>query len=430
MKGEVPMFRQVRRLTVRRARVGVAIVSALTITAAAMALTSTGSAVASSTATAAASHACGFSAPVGPTNPGGIYKTLSASLKAVYSSDPGALNASPWAHSKPVKGPWKIGYIAFAITNPYNQHVLDGLKSQFAKAKAKGLVSGSLVTNIPATIAASTPEQEIAAVQQMVRQGINAIIMEPIAGAPLVPAIDAAGKAGVPVILTDIPLPQTKYGVVVWSQNQTAADAGALGLIQKGSLLIVRGLAGNPNDVVLYDQKIADLKYCPNIKLAASIYGNWDNGSAKTAVSQYLAAHPEGVSGVLQDGGMMAGTIDAFQSSGKTVPVISDGECQGGDLSWWLAHKATYKTVGGCFNGYQGAYVFMNTALRILAGDGPKLQTLEIPAPIVTNANIAKYGTPGLPLTSPLEQGGPVTAWCTDTCLNAYFNKAGTPGGL
>ena len=42
----------------------------------------------------------------------------------------------------------------------------------------------------------------------------------------MVPAIDAAGKAGVPVILTDIPLPQTKYGVVVWSQNQTAADAG------------------------------------------------------------------------------------------------------------------------------------------------------------------------------------------------------------
>ena len=127
--------------------------------------------------------------------------------KKIYSSDPGALNASPWAHSKPVKGPWKIGYIAFAITNPYNQHVLDGLKTQFAEAKTKGLVTGSLITNIPATIAASTPEQEIAAVQQMVRQGVNAIIMEPIAGDPVVPAIDAAGKAGVPVILTDIPLP-------------------------------------------------------------------------------------------------------------------------------------------------------------------------------------------------------------------------------
>ena len=92
--------------------------------------------------------------------------------------------------------------------------MIAGLKSQFAAAKAKGLVTGSLDVNIPATIAASTPEQEISAVQQMVRQGINAIIMEPIAGAAVVPAIDAAGKAGVPVILTDIPLPQAKYGVV------------------------------------------------------------------------------------------------------------------------------------------------------------------------------------------------------------------------
>ena len=250
------------------------------------------------------------------------------------------------------------------------------------------------------------------------------------AGAPVVPAIEAAGKAGVPVILTDIPLPQAKYGVVVWSQNQIEADAGALGLIQKGNVLIVRGLAGNPNDVVLYNQKIDDLKYCPNIKLAASIYGDWDNASAKTAVAQYIAAHPGQINGVLQDGGMAAGVIDAFQSAGQKVPVVSDGECYAGDLSWWLAHKSTYKTVAGCFNGYQGAYVFFNTALRILAGDGPKYQTLEIPAPQVTNANLAKFAVPGLPITSPDEVGGPVTAWCSDTCLNAYFNKAGTPGGL
>ena len=422
------MSQERKRIMVRRFRAVVAVGAAGAV-AATMALAGTGSAVAKS-ARAAAAHPCGYSVPVGPANPSGVYSTMTPALKSVYASDPGAVNASPWAHSKPVKGPWKIGYIAFAITNPYNQHVLDGLKAQFAKAKAKGLVSGSLVTNIPATIAASTPEQEIAAIQQMVRQGINLIIMEPIAGDPVVPAIDAAGKAGVPVILTDIPLPQTKYGVVVWSQNQYLADAGTLGLIKKGNLLIVRGLAGNPNDVVLYNQKIADLKYCPNIKVAASIYGNWDNGSAKTAVSQYLAAHPQSVDGVLQDGGMMAGAIEAFQAAGLKVPPIADDECQGGDLSWWLAHKSTYKTFGGCFNGYQGAYVFFNTALRILAGDGPKYQTLEIPAPYVTNANIAKYATPGLPLTSPNEQGGPSTVWCSDKCLNAYFNKPGTPGGL
>ena len=425
------MFQERKRMVTRGLRAVIA-VGTLAGVAAAVALTGSASAVANS-AKVAAAEPCGYSAPVGPANPSGIYQSLTPTLKAVYSSDPGTLTPSVWAHSKPVKGPWKIGFIEIAIISPYQQDLLNGMKEQFAKAKKAGLVSGSLLTNIPPTIAATTPEEEIQAVQQMVRLGVNAIVAEPIAGAPLVPAIDAAGKAGIPVIIADIPLPQAKYGVVAWSQNQTASDAGALKIISHkggGGVLMVRGLAGNPNDVVLYDQAIADMKYCPSIHVAASIFGSWDEGTAKTSVQQYLSAHPTGVAGVIQDGGMTAGVIQAFQAAGTPVPPISEGECYAGDLSWWLANKSSYQTVGQCFNGYQGAYVFFNTALRVLAGDGPKYQTLEIPSPPITNANLSKFAVAGLPLTSPNEVGGPITAWCTDTCLNAYFNKPGTPGGL
>ena len=125
--------------------------------------------------------ACGTPVAVGPKNPDGVYKTLPADLQKVYTSYPDNLIASPWSTTKiTAKPPWKIGYIAFAITNPYNQHVLDGLKANFAKAKAAGLVTGDLVTNIPATMAASTGEQQISAIQQMVAQGVNAIILLPV----------------------------------------------------------------------------------------------------------------------------------------------------------------------------------------------------------------------------------------------------------
>ena len=123
---------------------------------------------------------------------------------------------------------------------------------------------------------------------------------------------------------------------------------------------------------------------------------------------------------------MTAGVIQAFEAAGQPVPPISGGECYAGDLSWWLAHKATYQAVGQCINGFQAAYVDLNTTLRILAGNGPKYQTLEIPNPTITNANLAKFAKPDLPLTSTAEVGGPVSFWCSDTCLNQYFNK---PGG-
>jgi len=388
---------------------------------------SSGSAGGGTSAASGGGGACGTPVAVGPANPDGVYKTLSPDLQKIYTSYPGDLLPSPWATTKiTAKPPWKIGFIAFAITNPYNQHVLDGLQAQFAKAKAAGLVTGSLVTNIPATMAASTAEQQISAIQQMVRQGINAIILLPVDSVAEAPAINAAGKAGVPVILADTPpAPGDTYSVSAWTQNQVQADAGALGLIQSGNIVIVKGIAGNQNDVVLYNQKIANLKNCPNIHVAATLYGNWDNGTAKTVISQYLASHPQPLAGVLQDGGMMSGIIQAFQANGQKVPVISDGECGGGDLSWWLANKNTYKTVGGCINGYQGAYTYFDVTLRVLDNKGPKANVLEMPITPITNDNLSEFAQPNIPLTSQDEVGGPETAWCDDTCLNKYFNVTG-----
>jgi ribose transport system substrate-binding protein len=375
----------------------------------------------------AGSGSCGTAVAVGPKNPGGVYSTLSDELKKIYTSYPDDLIQSPWATTKiKAKPPWKIGYVAFAITNPYNQHVLDGLKAQFAKAKAAGLVTGSLVTNIPATMAASTAEQQISAIQQMVRQGVNAIIVLPVDSVAETPAINAAGKAGVPVILADTPpAPGNNYAVSAWTQNQVQADAGALGLIQKGNIIIVKGIAGNQNDVVLYNQKIANLKNCPDIKVAATLYGNWDEGTAKTVVSQYIASHPQPIAGVLQDGGMMAGIVQAFEANGLKVPVIADGQCGGGDLSWWLSKKDTYKTVGGCINGFQGAYTYFNVTLRVLDNKGPKVNILSMPITPITNANLATFAKAGLPLSSQEEVGGPETAWCDNTCLDKYFNVSG-----
>jgi len=356
-----------------------------------------------------------------------LERPLPPELQKIYTSYPDELSQSPWATTKiTAKPPWKIGYIAFAITNPYNQHVLDGLNAQFAQAKAAGLVQGSLVTNIPATMAASTAEQQISAIQQMVRQGVNAIILLPVDSVAEIPAINAAGKAGVPVILADTPpAPGTTYAVSAWTQNQVQADAGALGLIQKGNVIIVKGIAGNQNDVVLYNQKIANLKNCPNIHVAATLYGNWDQGTAKTVISQYIASHPQPIDGLIQDGGMMAGIVQAFEANGLKVPTIADGECGGGDLSWWLAHKSTYRTVAGCFNGFQGAYTYFNVTLRVLANKGPKLNVLEMPTPPITNGNLASFAKPGLPLSSLDEVGGPETAWCDNTCLDKYFNVTG-----
>jgi ribose transport system substrate-binding protein len=371
---------------------------------------------------------CGDTVSVGPTNKQDpAYQSMSEQLKGVYGSYPDAVVESPWATQKiDKKPPFKIGYITIGISNQYQNNVLKQLKQEFAEAKAKGLVEGELVTNIPPSLAQSTPESQIAAMKQMVSQGVDAIIVNPADSVAESATMEQLGEQGVPVILADVPpAPGSKYQTSTWTQNQVEADAGTLKIIGKGNILIVRGVAGNQNDKVLYNQKIQDLKNCPDIKVKATLYGNWDNGTTKQVVSQYLASHPEKIDGVLQDGGMFAGIVQAFESRGIEVPPVGVEQCYAGDLSWWLKNIDHYETVGGCINGLQGGFVYFNAALRILANKGPKYNLLSMPAVAIDNTNLKAYAQPGLPLNSDLELPGPKEAWCDDECLDKYFNEPG-----
>jgi len=376
---------------------------------------------------------CGDTVAVGPTNKqDAAYQGMSDRLKDIYGSYPDAVVESPWATKKiNKKPPWKIGYITIGISNQYQNNVLKQLKAEFAEAKKKGLVEGELVTNIPPSLAQSTPESQIAAMKQMASQGVDAIIINPADSVAESATMEQLGEQGIPVILADVPpAPGSKYQTSTWTQNQVEADAGTLKIVNeskpgKKNILIVRGIAGNQNDKVLYNQKVQDLKNCPDINVASVLYGNWDNGTTKQVVSQYLASHPEPVDGVLQDGGMAAGVIQAFESRGIKVPPVGMEQCYAGDLSWWLSKLPDYKTVAGCINGLQGGYVYFNAATRILADKGPKYNLLSMPAVAIDNTNLKAYAQPGLPLTSDLELPGPKTAWCDNKCLDEYFNEPG-----
>jgi ribose transport system substrate-binding protein len=390
---------------------------------------------AAATATSAATK-CGqvtnTFAAIPNNDPDHVLAKLPAAVQARYANWAGQVTATPWTTYKGTKGPWKIGFITFPLTSPYNVDLVNEMKREFALAKKAGLVTGSLQLYVQPNISTATPEQQIAAIQQMVRDGVNGIMILPLAGQPLAPAIDAAGKAGVPVVVVDNDISNSKYVVNIFDDKQTPANAIEAGRIKKGNVLIVRGLAGNSVEQPIENGTEAVVKSCPGLSTVGTIFGSWSAPAAKVAVTSWLAAHPGvKVNLVLQNGAMMAGIIGAFESAGQTVPPIADGGCQGGDLSWWLQHKSNYSTVGTCNSGFQTAYTAIQVLFRVLGGRGLKLRDIAVTAPVVTNANLAKYATPGKSLTWAGEPRGPLDARCgTVSCMNGYFNKPGTPGNF
>ncbi len=382
----------------------------------------------SEAATAAAEGECGTSVPIGPANPSGIFKTLSPELQEIYASYPGELNESPWKGFKK-KGPWSIGLIGFPSINSYFKERLAGLEEEFDKAKSEGLVEGSLVTSIPGSPEQMTPESQISAIKRMVSQGVDLILLEPAGGTADKAAIDAAGEAGVPVVMADALMPGSKFAQPVLTDNYSEALANAMGIIKEGEVLVVRGAEGNTLDEIVYQQTKADIESCEGMSEAGSVYGEYDDTTTKTVVQQFLASHPGELAGVVTQGGMVAGTVQALEAVGKEVPPIAMINPSGGALSWWLEKTPEYEAAAQGLNGKQAAYTFFHVAMRLLAGKSPIANVLAIPAPSATNENLEEMAPKGKPLTY---DGGPLgepESWCGSKCLDQYFEEPGEVAG-
>jgi ribose transport system substrate-binding protein len=367
---------------------------------------------------------------------GPAFASLTPAARKLYAPYPYSVNSTPWKGFKGKKGPWKIGFINFPVDNPWQVKLLAQLKAEFAKAKAKGLVEGSLQTYIQPSFATATPEQQSSAIAQMVRAGVDGILIHPLNAVAETPAIDAAGKAGVPVVLTSDVAPTSKYAINVFAQNNSPTYAGTLanmvknGLIGEGktvNVLMVRGIPGVTVEEAFYDAAVADLKACPGVKVVGTVWGRWNAATAKTEILKFLASHPDKVDLVFQSS-VGGGVIAAFESAGRPIPVMNFGGASGGDLSWWAANKDTTamkNAVGGQFGGFQVAYTTFRILLRVLAGDQIKARDIHIPASITTNANIDRFATKGKPLTWVGDIRGPLDGWGSDKLLDNYFTTTG-----
>jgi ribose transport system substrate-binding protein len=372
-------------------------------------------------------------------DPDKVLKTLPARAQARYGAYPYEVRATPWANFKKKPGPWKIGYISFPTDNPWKVSMLAQLKKEFAAAKKKGLVEGSLQTYIQPSWATATPEQQVTAIQQMVRNGVDGILIHPLNSIAETKAFDAAGKAGVPIVLTSDVAPNSKYAVNVFAQNNSPTYAGVLskmkanGLIGNGktvNLLQIRGIPGVTVEQAFYDASMADIKACPGVNVIGTVWGKWNAATAKAEILKFIASHPQKIDVVFQSA-VGGGVIEAFEQAGRDVPIMNFGGSSGGDLAWWAENKNTVamrNAVGGQFGGFQVGHTTFGILLRILDGKGLKIRDLHLPASIVTNANIDKFATPGKDVTWIGDIRGPVDGWANDKMINDYFKKPGVAG--
>jgi ribose transport system substrate-binding protein len=257
------------------------------------------------------------------------------------------------------------------------------------------------------------------------------IIVLPISPAPFVATAERAQKAGIPVVAIQAFI--NSPGTVNVGPNLVAGSAEANARMfriigEKGNVLRVQGIAGTPpdNDTVA-GEKLA-LKNCPNVKIVGEVYGEFSNAGAKSQTLKYLGTHPTKIDGVSAGGTMAAGVMSAFQQAGRPMPVVVDTGPTSGSMAYWDQHEGEYFGVGTGLPVAGEGEATANVALRILEGQGPKLNFMTQAMTLLTEENRKAWTPdPDASFTSAVVPEGPPNSFLNPEYLNEMFVNGAPP---
>ena len=243
-----------------------------------------------------------------------------AAIVAASATGAGNSSSSNKASSSSKAGPYTIGISNGYYGNTARVQLQAEAKALAAQPKYKKLVKELVINNAGTSVAA-----QISAVNQMIAQKVDAIILDSNSVTGLNPAIRAAYKAGIPVIAANdkVSSPLAYQVETVGAKfGATMMEAFAKTLGGKGNIVILRGLPGNAVDAAEAAGFHAVLKKYPNIKVLKETYGQWADGPAQKVMADLLAQYDD-IDGVFTEGGMSQGVVRAFLAAHRDLVPVS-----------------------------------------------------------------------------------------------------------
>ena len=243
-------------------------------------------------------------------------------------------------------------------------------------------------------------QKQIAVISDMISDKVDAIMINPASDTALNSVIEEACKQGIVVVSFD-------QGVTAPCAYNIGVDYVKLGEIHaqwmadtlggKGSVVINRGVSGFPADKNLYQGTRNILDKYPDIKIAAEVYGKWDNAVSQQELTKVLTAQPK-VDGVLNQYGTY-GALQAFINLNHPfIPMSGQGE-NGWRIAMLADKDKGLKGVSAGDPSIIGAYA-LKVTYDILSGNAPAAKSISVNAPIVTTADL-KAGVNVFPELSP-----------------------------
>ena len=206
---------------------------------------------------------------------------------------------------------WKIALSNSYIGNEWRVEMINMLKAY---------VQDNYAGKVELIINSSGPDvqKQIAAIDDMISQKVDAILIDPVSATALNPVIAQAVRQGIVVVDFDQNVTSSEaYKVTAdfISMGEAHAKFIADALGGKGNVIINRGVAGFEADTNMYKGNMSVFQKYPDIHVVAEVYGKWDDGVSQAELTKALTAHPD-VQGIINQAGEYgAASADQPQSS-------------------------------------------------------------------------------------------------------------------
>lgn len=215
------------------------------------------------------------------------------------------------------KKTYKVGFAQTESNNPWRIAQTNSMKSEAEK----------LGHQLVYTDAAGSAAKQVADVNSMIAQGVDLIFLAPREEKPLIPAVMAAKKAGIPVILLDRSVDPSlakageDYVTFIGSDFISEGKRIAEWLIKnangKSKIIELEGTTGSSpaNDRKKgFDEAI---KAAGGFEIVASQSGDFARDKGRQVAEALLQAHPDTDIVYAHNDEMAIGAIAAIESAGK-----------------------------------------------------------------------------------------------------------------
>lgn len=208
---------------------------------------------------------------------------------------------------------YKIGVTMKDLSDQFVKNIADAIQ-----ARGKELPNVEIIM----ADAQSDVSKQISQVENFISQKVDAIILNAMDAAGSGPAVDAAVKAGVPIIECNTLTNNDKYNVYVGSDD---VDAGKIQgdyvkqlLGGKGNVVIIHGPMGQSPEIKRKEGvKQALLDTTPGIKLLAEQTANWKRDQAMALTENWIQSFPDLNVIMAQNDDMAMGALQAVEAAGK-----------------------------------------------------------------------------------------------------------------